>query len=64
MPSTKENFLLTLSLSDEGLEMIAHRIRRDNPTANEKDLKQLMKQELARLKKNTLPSYLKPVYNV
>jgi hypothetical protein len=64
MPSTKENFLLTLSLSDEGLKMIAHRIRRDNPTANKEQLKQLMRKELVRLKKNSLPSYLKPIYNV
>lgn len=62
MNSVKEKFLLTLAISDEGLEMMLQRVRRLNPNANEKELVKILREELRVMKEKTLPKNLKPMY--
>ena len=64
MNSTKEKFLQTLAISDEGIEMMMQRVRRMNPGVGEADVKKILGQELKTLKDKSLPKHLKPVYNV
>jgi hypothetical protein len=63
MDSTKEKFLQTLAISDEGIEMMLQRVRRMNPGLNESEIIKILKQELKVLKDKSLPKHLKPVYD-
>lgn len=60
MLSAREKFLLALSISDEGLEMMLQRVRRDNPGLPEKELCKILKQEIQASKNRSdyIPSYL------
>jgi len=64
MNSTKEKFLQTLAISDEGIEMMLQRVRRNNPSLSESEVANILKKELKVLKDKSLPKHLKPVYNV
>lgn len=64
MNSTKEKFLQTLAISDEGIEMMLQRVRRLNPGTEEAEIRKILKAELKVLKDKSLPKYLKPVYDV
>lgn len=64
MHSVKEKFLLALSISDEGIEMMLQRIRRQNPDADAAKLKKLLQIEMRKSKKSALPAHLKLSHNV
>lgn len=64
MNSTKEKFLQTLAISDEGIEMMLQRVRRMNPGLSESEIEKILKQEIKVLKDKGLPKHLKPVYDV
>jgi hypothetical protein len=56
-----KNLRLTLSLSDEGLNMMLQRIRRDNPNSDEKTIKNLLRLELVQYGKQGLPRFFVPI---
>ena len=62
MSSIKDKFLLTLSLSDEGIEMMLQRIKRDNPGLDQESVHDLFRKEVSDLKSKKLPTYLSPLY--
>lgn len=64
MSSTKDKFLQTLAISDEGIEMMLQRVRRAHPGAAEAEVRKILKEELRVLKNKSLPKHLKPVFNV
>jgi hypothetical protein len=64
MNNTKEKFLQTLAISDEGIEMMLQRVRRMNPDASKSETIKILREELKVFKDKSLPKYLKPVYNV
>jgi predicted Zn-ribbon and HTH transcriptional regulator len=64
MNSTKEKFLQTLAISDEGIEMMLQRVRRLNPGLSESEIIKILRKELKVLKDKGLPKHLKPVHNV
>ena len=59
--SLKRNFLLVLSLSDDGLEMMLQRLRRLNPESDETAIRALLRQELVEHGRRNLPRYLVPI---
>lgn len=62
MISTKEKFIQTLIISDEGMEMMLQRVRRLNPNSQESELIKLLREELKIIKKKNLPRHLKAEY--
>lgn len=64
MNNTKEKFLQTLAISDEGIQMMLQRVRRENPNASESQITNILREELKVLKDKSLPKHLKPVYDV
>ena len=62
MSSVKDKFLLTLSLSDEGIKMMLQRIRRDNPSLDQESVHNIFRKEVSDLKNKKLPTYLTPLY--
>jgi len=62
MSSVKDKFLQTLSLSDEGIEMMLQRIRRENPGLDKESVHDLFRKEVSDLKSKKLPKYLSALY--
>jgi len=64
MLSVSEKFLLTLKLSDEGIEMMMQRVKRENPSFDEKKIRRLLRLEISEAKDKKLPKSLTSTCNV
>ena len=62
MLSAREKFLLVLSISDEGFEMMLQRVKRKNPGLPDTKIRELLRLELGQMKSRALPKYLIPDY--